>query len=79
MGTLVLLVAVWGVGLWGMRCIRKTGRQRVRLLDYIFSQPNWPVLLAQFDAVDFDDHLFSLATFRDPMRLYANSLREVAV
>lgn len=61
---------------------KKTFEQRMELHEVVFdkSKENWMYnykpLLASFEKVSYDRHLWSLVFFRDPYKLYDANLME---
>lgn len=73
-----ILITGWVIGFWALYCNQKTSSQRKQLIDLVFSQPDWKSAVRHFDSVSYGEHMLSLATFRDPMRLYPAPLQEIA-
>lgn len=72
---LVMLVAVllvvWG---WLFVCVQKTYHQRLELLPKVGDPAFW-IKHAAWRDVSYDEHMWALVFFRDPMKLYDEVLK----
>lgn len=59
---------------WGFVCNERCYRQRQRLIDYAFSQPDYRPLIADYEAVSYDQHEWALVKLRNPWKLYGGHL-----
>lgn len=58
-------------GIWLMICNRRTYKQRIEIINWVFDQSgNWREREQEFDRVSYDQHMWALATFRNPETLY---------
>lgn len=63
------------ISMWTLVCNKRTYDQRVEMIGAIFGLEEYKPYALMFDEVDYDAHLFRLATFRNPYTLYAPRLR----
>lgn len=71
----ILGAALIAWNLWCIHCIRKSGRERLNILDWVYhgrhSGRDLTAAVHAFNAVTFDDHIKARKFFRDPMALYS--------
>lgn len=60
--------------MWGFVCNERCYRQRRRLIDYAFSQPDYRPLIADYEAVSYDRHEWALIKLKSPWKLYGGLL-----
>jgi hypothetical protein len=81
----IILVALVGAGFWYEVCLRKAKAQRADLLNkvnarialYAAQNPAWKTLLADFNYVSQGQHVMALMLFRDPYKLYPNTIQQL--
>lgn len=64
-------------GVWMLVCNSRTYRQRMHLIHYFPSlrKPDW--FWGELSAVEYSDHMWSLARFGNPQRLYGPGIRAI--
>jgi hypothetical protein len=82
---IIILVALVGAGFWYEVCLKKAKAQRALLLVkvdarialYAAQNPAWKTLLADFNYVSLRQHVMALVFFRDPYKLYPNTIQQL--
>lgn len=68
-GALLILIMMGSV--WLLICNYRTYRQRMRIIDWIYSDDqHWRERNRAYDEVSYDQHLFALMMFYNPRKLY---------
>lgn len=65
--------AVLTLATWALFCNERTLQQRRRIINAVYTTEQ----ISLWGCVSYDAHLWSLMTFRDPMRLYDAKVRAV--
>jgi len=60
---------------WALLANRITYRQRVHLLNIIFSRPNYTYYLSMYNRVNYHKHSSYLLFLRNPKKLYSEELQ----
>lgn len=63
---------------WGYHCNELTYAQRQHLIETIFDNDRWRVLMRHYEEVSYDRHMWVLFFARDARKLYSTELRRVA-
>jgi hypothetical protein len=74
----LMIVSMVGCG-WGLVVNKKTHRQKSAILGVVFRKPyrNDALDLArEYDRVTYGQHFWALFWFRDPFKLYPQSIRD---
>ncbi len=77
LGGFAVVVAMW----WNYECSEKTYREKLFILECI-SDTNGEAestlkLIEDYDSVSYTQHARALFFFKDPMKLYPESIREL--
>lgn len=73
----VISLAVIALSIWGMVCGRKTGEQRISVLECLRHRPvSAGVVLHALEDVTFERHMWALMLRRDPWALYDPIVRD---
>lgn len=68
-GSLIVLVVI--IGIWALICNRRTYNQRLRIIQWVYSDDqHWVERSQAYDKVSYDQHLLALVMFCDPRKLY---------
>lgn len=68
---MLILIALFPVWLWAMRCIYRTGDDRLRAINAVRFRPlSGPPILKAYEGVTFDQHMRARFLGRDPWALY---------
>lgn len=68
-GYIVLTVLVGMI--WLLICNHRTLKQRLKIIDWVYDGSGaWRERSREYDRVSYDQHLWALATFRNPQKLY---------
>lgn len=76
---LLLLVAASLFTKWQIACVRKTGAQRIAILDEIkgaMGTDRFDAMLEEFQGVDFERHMKALTFRKNPFDLYGPLIKE---
>lgn len=66
-----IMCALWLVLIWLVICNHFTFKHRMKLIDVIYSKSGeYHKDSACLDKVSYDKHLWTMATFRNPLKLY---------
>lgn len=67
----ILLLTVLVLTIWFLICNHRTYTQRIKIIDWVYDNSgNWRQRSAEYNKVDYDQHLWAVFTFRDPKKLY---------
>lgn len=81
----LILVALVGAGFWYETCLKKAKTQRADLLNKVNAKitanvaksPAWRTLLDDYNYVSQVQHVQALLFFRDPYKLYPNTIQQL--
>lgn len=72
-----ILCALWLALIWFAICNHFTYKQRMKLIDVIYSGSSEYIKDRPcLDKVSYDKHLWTMATFRNPLKLYPQHIQD---
>ena len=82
--TTVIVLAILGlIGIggmiwctWASYCNNRTYNQRLEIIDLIAEKGNFR-MWSEFDRVDYADHARALERFKDPYKLYPQTIQDL--
>ena len=74
---LICLGVAMVINVWVAICNHFTYKQRIRLIDVVYSRSGeYREDRACLDKVSYDKHLWTMATFRNPLKLYPQHIQD---
>lgn len=75
--SIVFAILCFGLlgSVWMFIVNERTYRQRRHIVECIFAAPDWVGLHSDFERVTYNDHLWALAKFKNPLNLYGTRIR----
>lgn len=74
---LICLSVAMVINVWVAICNHFTYNQRMRLIDVLYSRSGeYQEDRACLDKVSYDKHLWTMATFRNPLKLYPQHIQD---
>lgn len=67
----ILLLTILVLSVWFLICNQRTYSQRIKIINWVYdSSGNWQQRSREYNQVSYDQHLWTLFTFRNPQKLY---------